>query len=267
MNIRGEFFVVIKPDVILEKDFISKLVPFFVADEYLAFTVCETKLLDSNNNEIKQKPFFKKNIKFIPSEFSKYLLYRPVVKSVSQIVYRKNFVEERAISRGKVLPEENHINRIVNIHLSIAYPIVYVKEELLTLKNYNLIETQPENLDDVIVNYCLNTDILELVISDKKHPLYLELNKGFKKISFDCVVSSINSIESGDFILAKRYYHMALSINPKLKNDKNLDKIINVIETKSSKPLDNLKNKFLHLKNFNNSIPKNALEVKIVKMK
>ena len=46
---------------------------------------------------------------------------------------------ERAISRGKVLPEENYINRIVNIHLSIAYPIVYVKEELLTLKNYNLI--------------------------------------------------------------------------------------------------------------------------------
>ena len=240
-NIRGKYTVFLGSDDLIKPDYISKCVAQLEKHLDAAFVMVHRSILDEKGIETEEAPFYDNNYKlYPPSQIGVYFM-SPINPSITQVFYRTTSILKPG--HTNTLNDLYFGHRFVDFKLCLDMPIIYLREALIAHRIHGVSQSQEatENLIQIIGQYLLNFQLKEMSNSFEFDIVDEKFEKSLKKIAETSLRYSVMALANGHQILARRYWHLALAIEPEIENSEIAHKLSQAIKTGERELIKSLK--------------------------
>ena len=240
-NIRGKYTIFLGSDDLIKPDYISKCVAQLEKHLDAAFVMVHRSILDEKGIETEEAPFYDNNYKlYPPSQIGVYFM-SPINPSITQVFYRSASILKPG--HTNTLNDLYFGHRFVDFKLCLDMPIIYLREALIAHRIHGVSQSQEatENLIQIIGQYLLNFQLKEMSNSFQFDIVDEKFEKSLKKIAETSLRYSVMALANGHQILATRYWHLALAIEPEIENSEIAHKLSQAIKTGEQELIKSLK--------------------------
>lgn len=232
INIRGKYTIFLGSDDVIKPHYISTCVFQLEKHGDAAFAMVHRSVIDSKGKETFEEPFYDDNYKlYPPSQVGVYFM-SSINPTISQVFYRSDL-----ILRPVHLNTLNDLyfgHRFVDFILCLEKPIIYLKEAFVAHRVHADSHSREitENLIQIIGNYILNFQLKEMSTPYNFKVIDEKFGKSIKKISELSLRYSTEALINSNTKLAKKYWHLAIAIDPDIENSELAQTLSQVLNTK-----------------------------------
>ena len=240
-NIRGKYTIFLGSDDLIKPDYISKCVAQLEKHLDAAFVMVHRSILDEKGIETEEAPFYDNNYKlYPPSQIGVYFM-SPINPSITQVFYRSVAILKPG--HMNTLNDLYFGHRFVDFKLCLDMPVIYLRDALIAHRVHGVSQSQEatENLIQIIGQYLLNFQLKEMSSSFEFDIVDEKFEKSLKKIAETSLRYSVMALANGHQTLARRYWHLALAIEPEIENSEIAHKLSQAIKTGERELIKSLK--------------------------
>ena len=213
-NMSGKYFVNFCSDDFMDPEYVERCVGALEDNPNTGMVIVNRAIIDENGRRTEEPPFYNQSCIIPGAEQAAVYMMAGVNPSVSQIMYRKAIALSRGVTGGLVT--RYYGTRLLDFNISTDFDIGFIKEPLLMHRIHSRSDTSQAdaNMLPIVGLYVLNHQFAD--IADVKHltEATQRLPKSVEKVALLSVRYSVRSLLGGDEQLARRYFHLAVAINP-----------------------------------------------------
>lgn len=217
--VMGKYYVNFCSDDALAPTFVEQCVNVLEANPNVGFAMVNRAIIDEHSRRTEEPPFYNQSCIIPGEEQAAVYMMAGVNPSVSQIMYRRELTDKRSATGALV--SRYYGTRILDFNITLDYDMAFIKEPLLMHRIHSQSDTSQAdgNLMPVLGLYVLNHQLAELAAVRNMTKVTGRLPQSLAKLARLGIRYSVRSLLAGNEMVAQRYFHMALAIDPSLAGD------------------------------------------------
>lgn len=215
----GKYFINFCSDDVLDPHFVERCVNVMEKNPNVGFTLVNRSIIDEDGRRTEEPPFYNQSCIIPGEEQAAVYMMAGINPSVSQIMYRNEIADSRAATGA--LGARYYGTRILDFNISADFDVAYIKEPLLLNRIHGQSDTSKAdaNLLPVIGLYVLNHQFADIAAVRNLKKVTDRLPQSLDKLAHLAVRYSIRCLLAKDEQVARKYFYLAVAINPALMED------------------------------------------------
>lgn len=226
LNRRGKYVLKLCSDDALNPEFVTRCVNVLEKNPSAAFAMTHREIVDEQGN-VTQEPSFYDHTCLIPGASQAAVFMMAMVNpSVSQILYNAERMDTKSLAGH--LNDRWHREHLVDFHLCTEFDVIYIKDPLIINRVHSMSDGSAisSNLLQCFTQYVLVHQFADIAsINPHMDSTVKRLPSAIEKIGILCLRYAIRFILLSDDECAKRYFHLAQAIYPKIIADDNFKEL------------------------------------------
>ena len=217
---RGNYCVVLGSDDMLMPTFVEQCVNVFRKNAHIAFVMTHCAVIDAEGNRQDDPPFYNQSCVINGQDQAAVYMMAAVNPSISQIMYDRLKMQHTERMIG-AFASRWYGMRILDFNLCTQYPMAYIKDPLLLFRIHGQNDSlsASEDLLEVMGPYILVRQFYEAAKIVNFQKVIERLPAAVEKLALLSLRYCIRHLNSGNPRTAKRYFHLAPSLNPDVTED------------------------------------------------
>jgi glycosyltransferase involved in cell wall biosynthesis len=234
LNVRGKYYIELCSDDALQPSCVSRCVQAIEAWPNAGYVMVHRSIMDESGIITEEAPFYNRSCLIPGDEQAAVYMMAAVNPSISQVMYR------RLMSSGKSSPggiaTRWYGTRLKDFNMCCEFPMIYLDEPLLLHRVHSLSDSfrAAESMMEIIGPYLLLHQFAEIALQRDLKKVAERLPMAIEKLGKLSMRYCARAICAGNAQVAKKYYYLALSIEPELSADENFGKIRDFLENSTA---------------------------------
>jgi glycosyltransferase involved in cell wall biosynthesis len=218
-NMQGKYYVNFCSDDVLRPEYVERCVGALEAHPNAGFALVNRAMIDEMGRRTDEPPFYNQSCIIPGEEQAAVYMMAGVNPSVSQIMYRRSIEKGRSATGS--LGSRYYGTRILDFNITLDFDIAYIKEPLLLHRVHSQSDTNQadSSLLPVMGLFVLNHQFADIASVRNLAKVTGRLPKSIEKLAQLGVRYSVRSLLAEDERAARRYFHLAMAMNPELAAD------------------------------------------------
>jgi len=223
---RGTYYIPMCSDDVMAPDYIEKCISVFKKGPNLGYVMVHHALIDAEGKRTDIAPFYEKSCIIKGEEQAAVYMMATVNPSISQVMYHK--IRTSTIKTPTcALANRWYGARLQDFNLCTHYPMAYIKEPLLKYRIHgdNDSLNASENLLEIIGPYILQHQFSDIGNAFNMPGVSARLPESIDKLGALSIRYCVRYLLEENEGTAKRYFHLALAVSPKVSDNDNFQKL------------------------------------------
>ncbi|NVN89008.1 MAG: glycosyltransferase family 2 protein [Desulfuromonadales bacterium] len=224
-TMRGKYFVNFCSDDVLAPEYIERCVNALETHTNAGMVIANRAIIDEDGKRTDEAPFYNQSCIIPGEEQAAVYMMAGINPSVSQIMYRRDVVHGR--TNTGALGARYYGTRIFDFNISTDFDVAYIKEPLLLHRIHSQSDTSQAdaNLMPIVGLYVLNHQFADIASVRNLTKVTGRLPQSIDKLANLAVRYSVRSLLAKDERTSRRYYHLAMAMNPGLADEPTWQKL------------------------------------------
>lgn len=217
--VEGKYFMLLCSDDALAPGYLEQCVHTMESHRTAKFCITHRQIIDDQGAVKEEPPFYNQSCIIPGNEQAAVYMMAAVNPSLSQVLYNRELALESAPGRGLI--ERWLSYRILDFNLCLKSDLAYIKEPLLLHRVHASSDTSAidHSLIEILTQFIFVHQCAEVASANDFIKAAQRLPQATDKLGGLSARYCVRMLLEGDLLAARRYYHLALAINPEVERE------------------------------------------------